>query len=87
MVRISINLYSTLGFYAVGVHKGVTDYDDINKLMLPTNKEILVALKNAMENGTTKDRLLLLENNDPTNLYNYPRSGAIDRYNHDNYGY
>lgn len=68
-----------LGFYAVGIYKGGIDYDTINKLMLPTNAAALQALKNAMETWDNELQLSELANNDPTNPYGYPRSGAIQR--------
>lgn len=68
-----------LGFYAVGIHKGAVDYDDINRLMLPEHRATLRALKNAMESWDNERQLSTIEHNDPTDLYSYPRSGAIDR--------
>lgn len=67
-----------LGFYAIGIHKGAVDYDSINKLMLPTNAATLQALKNAMEKWDNDRQASAIATNDPTDLYAYPRSGAID---------
>lgn len=69
-----------LGYYAVGIFKGGIDYDSINKMMLPTNQATMQALKNAMEKWDNERQQSALEQNDPTDLYAYPRSGAIDRY-------
>lgn len=69
-----------LGFYAVGVYKGGVDYDSINKLMLPTNAAALGALKKAMETWDNSLQLNEVEHNDPTDLYSYPRAGAVNRY-------
>jgi hypothetical protein len=70
-----------LGYYAIGIYKGAVDYDSINRQMLPENREALKALKNAMENWDNEKQLNSLEGNDPTDLYTYPRGGAIDRSN------
>lgn len=70
-----------LGFYAIGIFKGAIDYDSINRQMLPENRATLQALKNAMEKWDNEKQLSSLETNDPTDLFAYPRSGAIDRYN------
>lgn len=69
-----------LGYYAIGIFKGGIDYDSINRLMLPTNQATLEALKNAVENWDNEKQLTYTDNSDPTELYSYPRSGAIDRY-------
>ena len=69
-----------LGYYAIGIHKGAVDYDDINRAMLGPNGDALQALKNAMEKWDNELQLASLEGNDPTNLYPYPRVNAIDRY-------
>lgn len=68
-----------LGFYAVGVYKGAVDYDSINKLMLPTNAAALSALKEAMEKWDNELQLSEIQHNDPTDLYSYPRAGAVER--------
>lgn len=68
-----------LGFYAVGIHKGAVDYDDINARMLPENRSILTSLKRAMESWDDERQQSALVGNDPTDLYAYPRSGAINR--------
>ena len=67
-----------LGFYAIGTHKGAVDYDDVVKNMLPENRAVMMALKNALETWDAKRQQSAIEGNDPTSLYNYPRSGAID---------
>ncbi len=67
-----------LGFYAVGIHKGAVDYDAINSLMLPENRAAMQALKNAMEKWDNDRQLSAIENSDPTDLYSYPRAGAIN---------
>ncbi|UPJ35851.1 hypothetical protein IVB45_02225 [Bradyrhizobium sp. 4] len=67
-----------LGFYAIGIHKGAVDYDDINAQMLPENRATMQALKNAMEKWDDARQLSAIENSDPTELYSTPRSGAID---------
>lgn len=55
-----------LGYYAVGIHKGAVDYDDIVKNMLSANQAALVALKGAMENWDSALQLAATEHNDPT---------------------
>lgn len=70
-----------LGFYAIGIHKGAVDFDQINRQMLPENQATLNALKRAMEKWDDERQQAGLATNDPTDLYSYPRSGAIDRYN------
>lgn len=70
-----------LGYYAIGIYKGAVDYDSINRAMLPENANTLQALKLAMEKWDESLAISEIENNDPTNLYTYPRSGAIDIYN------
>jgi len=69
-----------LGFYSVGIFKGAVDYDSINRQMMPENRETLRALKNAMEKWDDEKQMNSLETNDPSDLYAYPRSGAINRY-------
>lgn len=70
-----------LAFYAIGIYKGAVDYDTINRQMLPENQATLTALKRAMEKWDDSKQEAGLATNDPTDLYAYPRSGAIDRYN------
>lgn len=70
-----------LGYYAIGIFKGAVDYDSINRQMLPENRTTLMALKNAMERWDNERQLSTIDGNDPTSLHNYPRNGAIDRYN------
>lgn len=70
-----------LGFYAIGIFKGAVDYDSINKLMLPENRIVLNALKNAMEKWDNERQMSSIENNDPTDFYgDYPRSRSINRH-------
>lgn len=69
-----------LGYYAVGIFKGAVDYDEINKLMLPMNQAVLTSLKNAMLNWDNEKQLAYIDHNDPTEMYSYPRSGAVNRY-------
>ena len=69
-----------LGYYAIGIYKGAVDYDSINRAMLPENRATLQALKSAMENWDNERQLSTIDQNDPTDLYSYPRSGAINRY-------
>lgn len=69
-----------LGYYAAGIYKGAIDYDSINRQMLPENRAAFMALKSAMEDWDNEKQLSALETNDPTDLYGYPRSGAINRY-------
>lgn len=69
-----------LGFYSVGVHKGAVDYDSINKLMLPSNQVVMVALKNAMEKWDNEKQMSSIENNDPTESYDGSfKNGAVNR--------
>jgi hypothetical protein len=69
-----------LGFYAVGIYKGAVDYDDINKLMLPENRETLRALKHAMEKWDNERQHASLVSNDPNDIHGAWRSGAVNRY-------
>ena len=72
-----------LAYYAVGIFKGAIDYDSINKMMLPGNRDTLLMLKNAMEKWDNEKQLASIQSNDPSEVAGgYPRSGAIDR---DNY--
>ena len=73
-----------LGYYAIGIYKGGVDYDSINRQMLPTNQATFTAIKEAMEEWDNAKQQDSLATNDPSDLYAYPRTGAIDRYN-DNY--
>lgn len=71
-----------LAYYAIGFNKGAVDYDSINREMLPTNGEILSALKNAMEKWDNEKQLASLQSNDPSEPGGgYPRSGAINTHN------
>lgn len=69
-----------LAYYAVGIHKGAVDYDDINARMLPENRAALSSLKRAIEAWDDKKQNNTLESNDPTELSDYPRDRAINRY-------
>lgn len=69
-----------LGYYAIGIFKGAIDYDSINRQMLPENRATLQTLKEAMEEWDNKKQQASLATNDPTDLFAYPRSGAVDRY-------
>ena len=55
-----------LGYYAIGIHKGAIDYDEINRAMLPSNAAALGALKNAMEKWDNEKQLSSLASNDPS---------------------
>lgn len=55
-----------LGYYAVGIHKGAVDYDDINRSMLPTNFDTFIALKTAMEKWDNELQLSSIEAVDPS---------------------
>lgn len=66
-----------LGFYAIGIHKGAVDYDDIVGRMLPANQAALNALKNAMIDWDSALQLSSLSGNDPTETY--PRGRGINR--------
>jgi hypothetical protein len=68
-----------LGFYAIGIHMGAVDYDQVTARMAPNNLSAMTAIKNAMETWDNKRQQSAIENNDPGELYNFPRSGAIDR--------
>lgn len=71
-----------LGFYAVGIYKGAIDYDTINKMMLPENQTVMLALKNAMEKWDNEKQLAAIQSNDPAEYPGgYPRAGAVDRSN------
>lgn len=59
-----------VGFYAIGIHKGAVDYDDVVKNMLPENRAVMMALKNAMEKWDNERQLSTLEVNDPTEQWN-----------------
>lgn len=68
-----------LGYYAIGIYKGAVDYDQINRAMLPENREAFRALKNAMENWDNEKQMASMSHNDPTDLYGGHRDGAINR--------
>lgn len=68
-----------LGFYTIGIHMGAIDYDTITARQAPQNFAIMNTLKNALEAWDNDRQLSAIENNDPGELYNFPRSGAIDR--------
>lgn len=67
-----------VGFYAIGVHKGAVDYDSINRQMLPSNQTVMTALKNAMEKWDNAKQVSTIEHNDPSDLYGWPRTGAVN---------
>lgn len=68
-----------IGFYAVGIFKGAVDYDTINAMMLPENRAVMTALKNALEKWDNSRQLAAIEHNDPSEADgSYPRSGAIN---------
>lgn len=71
-----------LGFYSIGIHQGAVDYDEITARQSPNNMVVMMALKRAMEKWDDERQLASLNFNDPTDNFAYPRSGAIDRYNH-----
>lgn len=68
-----------LGYYAIGIYKGAIDYDQINRAMLPENREAFRALKAAMLSWDEEKQLSSISHNDPTDLYGSPRAGAINR--------
>lgn len=71
-----------LGYYAVGIYKGAIDYDSINRQMLPENRGVLVALKNAMTEWDNDKQLASIQSNDPTDFYDSGfRNRAINRDN------
>lgn len=73
-----------LGYYSIGIYKGAIDYDSINRQMLPENRAVLSALKNAMENWDNEKQQDSLVMNDPTEFLGGngdPRTSSIDRYN------
>lgn len=78
--RFPSRFLPVLGYYAVGIYKGGVDYDDINRAMLPTNAEVLQALKNAMEKWDNELQLGSVQLNDPTEHVGYPRLGTVNRY-------
>lgn len=57
--------HALLAFYAVGIHKGAVDYDEINKQMLPANQAAFVLLKNAFENWDTRKGMTEISASDP----------------------
>jgi len=69
-----------LGYYAIGIYKGAIDYDSINKLMMPENRETLKALKRAMETWDNTKQLNSLNFNDPTRGNVGQRTDTINRY-------
>lgn len=70
-----------IAFYAVGIYKGAVDYDSINREMLPSNGQVLSALKNAMEKWDNEKQLAAVQSNDPSEFPGgYPRPGAINRF-------
>lgn len=70
-----------LGYYAIGIYKGAIDYDSINRQMLPSNREVLNSLKNAMTDWDNEKQLASIQSNDPANFYDSGfRNGAINRY-------
>lgn len=58
--------HPVLAYYAVGINKGAIDYDDIVKLMLPSNTAALQAMKGSMENFDTNLQLNEQMNTDPS---------------------
>jgi len=68
-----------LGFYAIGLHMGGVDYDTITARQAPNNLAVMTSLKLAMEAWDNKRQLVILENNDPTERYKWPRNRAIER--------
>lgn len=68
-----------LGYYAIGIYKGAIDYDQINRAMLPENREAFRALKSAMLSWDEEKQLSSISHNDPTDLYGGHRAGAINR--------
>lgn len=69
-----------LGYYAIGIHKGAIDYDDIVKQMLPGNQAVLIALKSAMISWDDGLQNAALNWNDPTESGgDYRNRSAIDR--------
>lgn len=69
-----------LAYYAIGIYQGGIDYDSISARQAPNNLQVMQTLKKAMETWDNNLQISELETNDPTDLYAYPRNGAIDRY-------
>lgn len=69
-----------IGFYAIGIHKGAVDYDDVVKNMLPGNQAVLAALKSAMVSWDDALQSAGLEWNDPTgSMRDYPMGPRVNR--------
>lgn len=71
---------SLLGFYAIGIHQGAVDYDEISARQAPNNFVVMSSLKKAMDTWDNNRQQASINLNDPTDDYGYPRSRAIDRY-------
>lgn len=69
-----------LGYYASQIHKGAIDYDDIQRQMLPENRAVLVALKEAMVRWDNELQANEVQYNDPTEFYGNTRLGTVNRY-------
>ena len=66
-----------LAFYAVGIHKGAIDFDNVVKYMLPEHKATLISLKNAMMKWDDDKQSSIIAVSDPTERYG---SGHYDRH-------
>jgi hypothetical protein len=67
-----------LGFYAVAMHKGGIDYDDINARMAPENRAQANEILKALENWDNEKALQAQQNIDPYQANDEWRPGAIN---------
>jgi hypothetical protein len=67
-----------LGLYAVAMHKGGVDYDDINARMSPENRAQANEILKALENWDNEKQLQAQQNIDPYNCNDDWRPGAIN---------
>lgn len=67
-----------LAFYAVGIHKGGIDFDDINARMAPDNRAQAVALLQMLETWDSEKQLQAVQNIDPYNRDDQWRGDNVD---------
>lgn len=70
--------HTLLGFMAVAMSKGGIDYDDINAHMAPDNRAQALNLITLLENWDSGKQLSAVENSDPYNNGEFPRSNSIN---------
>lgn len=70
--------HALLGFFAIGIHKGGIDYDDVNARMSADNRAVAGSIVTALETLDNEKQLSAIQSSDPYGGASGYRSGAIN---------